>query len=331
MLTRSLVVALTLCSWSHALTGCGGDPFTLAETQGAGGSTGTSNNGSGAKSSGNGTGGSTNAGNGAGGSTNTGGNGSGTASTGAGGLDRPGCGPAPGTLDESLIFYTTLDEPAAVSNPTVGDGTSASANTTPADDFKNNGCGSGSLLLDSVGDNVNFLQAGSGGDHIDMDRGTLDFFFYPNAEFLIYGPKDFFFFTISLPGNAGAFRMRKASEDNNNHFQFTVVDQYGVVGDAQVRPENLPFATGVATRITVTWDFSLSGQQVRIYFDGIEAPYPDGSVLGDNGPGTIVNSNPSFGAPAGNMFFYIGNEATGMQPAEGLIDDFKIYDDVIVP
>ena len=311
----TLGIALGLCVGS---LGCGTDEAVFDGPSG-----GLGGGGSGGAA----TGGSFN---GSGGNPATGGGGGAGASGGAGGSAPLVCGPAPGTVGQSLLLYTTLDDPASVTAPSAGDGSNAAVVTQPADDFQQVGCGPGAVQIDAATEMVTFRQRVGGTDHIDFDRGTLDFNFVPGPGFSVMGSQDFFFFVADTGGNGG-FRMRKANDANLNHLQFLIIDGNGFVGEAQVRPTDLPFVQGTPTRITITWDFTVSGQQVRIYFDGVEAPYPDGTGPNDNGSGIVADTTPNMPSPRNDEDIVIGNEPAGQDPAHGLIDDFKIYDEVIVP
>jgi hypothetical protein len=213
-----------------------------------------------------------------------------------------------------------------VTEPVAGDGTGASVATQPENDFHEGYCQPSAVQIDASAEYVRYQQEVAGTDddyaNINFTVGTVDFFFKP--AFDETDGKNHFLFVALSSDNSG-FRMRKAALENNNNFQFTVLDEGALAGEAQVAPDKLPFTSGTWVRITVTWDFSeVMGQQVHVYFDGAEATYvDDGGTVED-----IVFTGP---VPETDEYIWIGNSPDGALPANGMIDDFKIYSAVVTP
>lgn len=224
------------------------------------------------------------------------------------------CGPRSAGASP-LLLYTTLDDRAAVLTPEQSEGM-GSLSALGAADFVPGICG-GALRIDEPGEVVRYSSA-----NIDFGEGTLDFYYQPFSQ-QTDGRNHNLFGTSPYGMIDGAgLRVRKAAA--GDHFQVLFVDALGDRHDLSVAPENYPFEPGTWTRVTITWDVrvGIDEQSLRVYFDGVEAVYED-APLG-------VITPPSLVALDGELSIGAWSE-TDEAPADGLIDDFKIYSGVRPP
>lgn len=283
-----------------------GDPdmsqFTGGTGAGAGSATGTTGTG------------------GAGGATSTGTNtgGAGGATTGVGGSGGSGNAGPCGSPDGALL-WSSLDTPESILQPASGSGDGAVFLTMPGNDFIISQIGNG-LRLDDPNEFLRFQQVGDAGPNFSYDRGTIDFCFLPS-----YLPDDGldhpFFGTSQFDG--GGIRIRKAGMNNANSFQVSLRDGNGnFSGETNIAPPDIKFSPGVWVRVTVTWDLGVGdGQQNNhVYFDGVEAQYETTGI----GPLSMPSESQ-------NKHIYIGSWDMVGETAGGVIDEFKVFDEVVPP
>ncbi len=297
------------------VVGCGGDEFSGDASGGAAGSGAGGSAGSGAAAgsggvaaSGGSAGNSGAAGSSAGAGGQAGGGAGGTAG-GAGGAPPVGCGPVAGIKP---LLFTTLDDAQSILSPKEGSG-AGSFQTLPEEDFRPGKCGK-AIRLDAKGENVQFDEK----SNLEVKKGTIDFWYQPELPHTDGVLRNFF----SSPGywtKANGLLIRKTGGGLGNAFQVAFRDKAGGNRTTEIDSSAYTFSSNTWVRITVTWDFSLSGQAVRVYFDGVEAKYKS-SV---NGTSEIDSHQ------VGRV--RIGNPDSAQSPVGGLIDDFKIYDRVVKP
>ncbi len=309
---------------------------TSGGSGGAGaGSGGTANGGT----AGNGTGGSGGSttggasGGGAGGSSSGGSSGSGTGGTGTGGTGTGGtgtggtgggggivCGPPSGVAHPAL--YTTLDDDAAILNPVYGNAVGAMYS---GDGFRTAQCQTG-IRITGSDTYVAYRQIKDGYQNFEYQQGTISFWYQPNYDYNDNKNHHLFASNGEARWNStGGIRIRKAAASNANEFQVLAVQQGpgpAILKETSVSASNYGWKHGDWIHIEVTWDFrvtSSTGQNVHIYFDGVEASYSKTS----SGPLT-------FPTESEDARFYIGAwNNLDSETASGLIDDFMIWTSVV--
>ena len=301
---------------SVLVAGCGGDEFSSQQGNGgtagsgAGGSAGSgAAAGSGGSAGGAGTaasGGSAGSSGGAGGQA---GGGAGGTAGGTGGAPPVACGPVAGLKP---LLFTTLDDGPSILTPNEGSGT-GSFKTLPEQDFHPGKCGT-AIRLDAKGEHVQFDEK----SNLEIKKGTIDFWHQPGAPHTDGVLRNFF----SSPGywtKANGLLIRKTGSGFGNTFQVVFRDKAGGNRTTEIASNAYSFSANTWVRITVTWDFSVSGQAVRVYFDGVEAKYK-----------TFVNGTPAVDSHQVGRI-NIGTPDSAQSPVGGLIDDFKIYGEVVEP
>ncbi len=307
-------------------TGSGGSATGGSAGSGTGGS-GTGGTGAGG-SAGGGTGGSAGAGTGGSAGAGTGGSaGAGTggsAGAGAGGAaGSGGAGGAPtcdaGSRPGGVLLHTTLDSRMAIGSPAAGAGTGAFV-TMPNNDFRPALVGDG-IRLDQANEEVTFPQRVGSASNIDFVAGAIDFCYLPDYDHA--DDVNHALFT-NTNFSAGGIRIRKAGASNNNAFQVILTDTSGggFAGQTEIPVGNYRLQTGVWTRVTVSWDFTvgMNERNVRVYFDGAEAT-----------PSTTSNGPLTMPAASTTESIVIGRFAGQTWNPLGVLDEFYVYGRAVVP
>jgi hypothetical protein len=220
---------------------------------------------------------------------------------------------------EGLLLYSTLDDAAAVSSPMVGAG-AGEVSTSPADDFVAAVYDDG-VRLDDSAEYVRFPQSSGGTPNIDFSRGTLEFCYRPDYDHL--DSLDHAIFDSGSNFGSGGMRIRKAAGSNGNAFQVIVMPAGGPPVNEFNGPSNTyAFVPGEWHRVTVSWDFAVAVGEpnIRVWIDGAELVDP--SV--PTGPLTAVAPDPA-------AYVWVGALEGGMWSADGVIDDFRVYDSALEP
>lgn len=289
-------VALSLLG----MMSCGGDEFAEGGT-GAAGSGGSSVGGgagaggaSGGASGGGGTGGVS-------GSSGTGGAAGGGGTAGAP-PTWPDCGAPP---QGTPLFYTTLNDFASIQTPAVGDGSGAEA--VPNNLFYFAKCDKG-IGIQGANQYAAFKQT-----NIQLDKGSLDFWIKPN-----WSHTDNLIHNLFATANwqQGGISVRKADNQNSNRLQIKLVDGSQQSYETNIESNQYSLTAGTLTRITLFWSFVTSGPNVSVWFDKVPvASY----ATRPTGNKTVPTNDTS-------AKFTIGADGTNdPNPANALIDDFKIY------
>ena len=233
--------------------------------------------------------------------------------------------PPPPTVG-GLLFYSTLDSLASLTSPSTGTGSGASVVTTPANDFVTGQTGSG-LQIDTASEYGRIQQTNGSTQNIELDKGTVDFWYKPN-----YAHTDgirYALFTIGDMSIAGTSRilLTKGAASNANALQVLVWNGSGVNqgGNFTVASTDYSFTPGVWVNMRLTWDFTVASgvRNTHLYINSQE-PTTSGGTTGPV----------SMGAESTSNYVYIGNRATnssGGDYANGVIDEFKIYDSALTP
>ncbi len=222
------------------------------------------------------------------------------------------------------LLCSTLDDAVSITSPSIGSGAGAGHLTVPLDDFVAAQIDEG-IRIDGAAEYVRFQQADGATTNFDSDQGTIDFWYLPSyvetdgVNHHLIGTQPW--------GGTGGLRIRKAAADNTNHFQAIFIDDTGGfgggAGETSVNPANYTFTPGVWIRIRVTWDFTVAGgvQNVRIYFDDVEATYAQTRT----GSANMVPEDAS-------RDVYVGAwDAVDVDTADGVIDQLVIYATAVAP
>lgn len=221
------------------------------------------------------------------------------------------------TPTPSPFLATTLDNLSAVTTPASGTGTGAVVSTLPANDFVLGQSVNG-IKIDAGTEHVKFQQTNGTVQNVEMDQGTIDFWYKPTyshtdgARHSIIGIGSF-----GVPG--GVF-IEKNNLSNSNYFSVYIFDSAGIRKETGINTSNYSLSPNTWVNIRVTWDTRTTGQMVKVYFNGVSvASY---SVVSN---GSITMS------PESTMqYIYLGNRSdTAAIPANGIIDEVKIYGTVI--
>jgi len=242
-----------------------------------------------------------------GGSTGGGGTGAegGGSAGGAGGGEPDPCA-TPSGPSGPPVFFTTLDDLGSLQLPVYGAGNQAAVVTTPANDFPTGACGH-ALRIDGANEYARVQN------HVDEQRGTL-LFWYASA-------------VSANGGDRHLFSSTEASGANRLLVEIRPVAGLTVELHDSMDAKHITIAGGVAAldsgnwvHVRIVWNVALSGQMVRVWFDGVEATY---GIIED-GPITVT--------PATGARMVIGaRDAADSSPAKGLIDELAIFDYAVPP
>src|SRR5262245_49926577 len=153
-----------------------------------------------------------------------------------------------------LLFWTSLDDAAAVSTPAAGVGPGSSMGEfvpSPAD---------GGIQLDGANEHVSFPQAAGPSRNIVPTSGTFDFCFQPAAAH-DDGVRHVF---LRVPFQGGVLRFEKDAE---NALVFGVTTETES-GSWAVPSSGYAFGAGQWYRLTVAWTTNAAEPTVAIYLDG---------------------------------------------------------------
>jgi hypothetical protein len=227
----------------------------------------------------------------------------------AGGSGAPSCLPPP---ESGLLLQVTLDDASSVSVPAVGSSPGTLVNLTPGD-FASN-----AVSITEDDEYILFPQVGSSGAHVNLTQGSVDFCYKPS--FPPGSTELHWLFVIGDEANlaGGTIRLRKWT---NATFELLVNN--GSPGDPVEAKSPYNLVADQWSRVTVTWDFDADAglQTMHIYVNGIDL-----TSSWEPAP-----SNP-MPAASSSKFIHIGGDTADVtNNAEGLIDDFRIYDHPIIP
>lgn len=265
-------------------TAAGGAPTGGTAGSSSGGTAGSSPGGTGGTAGGAAGGGGVAAGGSTGGTA-----GSGGGSSGGGGGAGVGCG---NLHPSEALFYTTLDDSAAVITPAK---ITAGSPQHTGGSFEDGYCGNG-FGVNNPGEYIKVSAFGN----INLLGSTLDFFFKPGFES-----------TDPLTHRLLAILPNVLLLVRSNAGELT----FGIGGSpfATVAAANVPFVKDQWVRITVVWKTS-AADMTQIYFDGAPAPLSF-KKTGPFSPPTLSTEE-----------MWIGAFTTSDQShANGVFDDFRIY------
>jgi hypothetical protein len=211
-----------------------------------------------------------------------------------------------------------------VTSPAAGSGDNASVETDPADDFVPARCGQG-VRIDETDESVRVRQLSGDGSvqNIEFDQGTIDFWYSP------FSPHDedmdrILFTTLGV--GSETIRLRKAANSNDNAL-LVVIDDGVTRTETAIAGTDYAWNPGDWVRITVAWDSTVAtgSENCWIYLDGVAMPtnqfgfdmmldMPDETSDDE----IVIGLLPDMGAPSDLI-------------ADGIIDEFAIYDQVLDP
>jgi glucose/arabinose dehydrogenase len=224
--------------------------------------------------------------------------------------------PSPGVL-----LSSSLDDLNAVTMPAVGTGVGSAVNTSPANDFVPGIAGNG-LRIDAATEYARFVETDGVTQNVELDHGTVDFWYQPS-----YASNDGVRHTLltigQVSGPTVGIYLEKNNGVNSNEFTVRVSNATGRTYGTGVSSNFYGWSAGQWVRVRVTWDFNSTGRAVHIYFDGAEV----GQYSYDRIPSLLT-----MGPESQTAFIYLGERtASGKTPADGVIDELTIYDQVVIP
>ena len=212
------------------------------------------------------------------------------------------------------LLYSKLNNQVTVTSPVNGSGSGATIKTTPARDFVVGHDGNG-IRINAKNEYVRFRERYGAIQNIELDQGTVDFWYQP-----FYPPTDgqpYRLFGVGPLNAAGSIALLKRNGTGNNELVVQIRDNANRTLGTTVAPANYSWVAGQWVNIRVTWDSKVGPgiQNTRIYLDGQEPTYTAFSA----GPFTMR-------AEATTQYIYVGNagSSTGYH-ASGILDDFMVY------
>ncbi|MGQ0537560.1 MAG: LamG-like jellyroll fold domain-containing protein [Gemmatimonadaceae bacterium] len=231
---------------------------------------------------------------------------------------------APPVAAADLVLHTTLDSPLAVATPRVGSGSTAAISTSPANDFVSARLGAG-LRADAVGERIEFRQIDGGVQNVELERGTMEFWYRPN-----YDHDDDRKYTIVGTGDWGpstehsSIHLGKHNDSNQNGIFLIFFDANAVRWEHNVSVRDYGWRAGDWLLMRITWDFAVPAgvPNLHLYVNGREL-----RLTGDvsRGPQPI-------GAERADRMIYIGSrDLSGPIIANGVYDEVRIWKRVLPP
>lgn len=217
-------------------------------------------------------------------------------------------------VPDGVLLWTTLNDAAAVVEPVVGDSTEASVSVAATSDFVSTPWGGG-FAVDAAGDWVRYRQV-AGVANIEFDRGTIEFWYRPDYDHV----DGMLHRLFSTHESVSGIRARKNA---NGRFVVLLVDQRGVEHITAVDPSDYGWSAGQWVLVRTTWETGSDGSQaVRVYFDGDEVRRYV----------SIAGADVTMGPEEVGGWLYLGARSdTASEVANGIIDEFYVYDEVRVP
>lgn len=208
---------------------------------------------------------------------------------------------------ELPIFYSTLDSAGTVSKLL----------TKPANDFVPGKVGKG-LQLDAAGEYAFVRQISNGKQNIELTRGTIDFWYKPN-----YSPNDGLrhdIFRVGTNLKPGTISLVKRRGGHGNELWLNLRDKDNNAKNVFVAGNVWNWAPNTWVNLRITWDTTVAANELtaHLYLNGVELPQ-DAPQL--RGPFPMPNESATE-----NIYIGSGSTQTTGQVADGVIDEFKIFD-----
>jgi hypothetical protein len=218
------------------------------------------------------------------------------------------------------LFHSTLDDLNSVTNPAVGIG--GTVTTNPANDFVAAQSGNG-INLDAPSELVNVPQANGNGMNIDPGQGTIDFCYKPYADHDAGGERALF----ETTDDGNGWMRARISGSNADSINVLVMDSNQQFDEIQIDGADYSMNADEWYRITISWDFDTVGPNdpnFHIFLDGVELTVKTYNSFGPK-PTAAANANGSLEIGA----FIRTNNPDWV--ADGVIDEFKVYDSPLAP
>jgi hypothetical protein len=215
------------------------------------------------------------------------------------------------------LLQTTLDDINAVRKPKFGIGTHATIATFPANNFVPAHRGGG-LMANASGERVQYPQVENGIQNVELDQGTMDFWYQPN-----YDSNKNVKYTIAGTGSwhhpvPNGLHFGKHNASNQNQLFLLYFDPNGTRQEHNVSAAKYSWKAGTWQHIVITWDFTVAPgvQNLHIYLNNVDLPLT----------GTVTRGPRAFPAESPNEFVYIGaRDPNGSIIANGMYDQFRIF------
>ena len=217
---------------------------------------------------------------------------------------------------DDLLWHSTLESEAAVTSPDVGTGGTVptwsgapydGAKATPATGKYGQG-----YLFDAGGEQVVMTSSGD----VDYRYGAVELWFKPNwnhddgVEHRLW--------TYQVDIDHQLFLRKRLT----NNLQLMILDGPVDFTSTSVNPVNYSWRAGDWVHLRVTWDKdAASGLQSRIFINGIEV----------NHFHTGIDYNPAPGDWPDGGTFRLGVDTNGDSPADGVIDEVRVYSSPTAP
>ncbi|MEP7380161.1 MAG: LamG-like jellyroll fold domain-containing protein [Gemmatimonadota bacterium] len=230
---------------------------------------------------------------------------------------------AAAVLPSAPLFYSTLDDMNAITHPAYGSGRTASLVAFPANSFVKAHLGMG-VLMDANGERIAIPQIENGVQNIELDKGTMDFWYQPN-----FASDDDNKYTIAGTGNwtaikpRGSWHFGKHNKSNLNKLFLIFFDANGVRYEHNVTVADYSWSAGDWQHVVITWNFAAKAgrQNLHLYLNDRELPL---SHQVSYGPQPLPAEQP-------NQMVYIGSRGNGNINADGVYDEVRIYDRIVKP
>ena len=238
---------------------------------------------------------------------------------------RPGLqSPQLAVSSRTPLLFTTLDNAVAVMAPTYGAGAGAQISAAPANNSFTPGRHGNALLADADGEAVRYPQVVNGVQNIELEQGTMSFWYRPN-----YDHDDDIKYTIAGTGlwrstrPVGSLHFGKHNRSNGNALFLIFYDANSVRWEHQVLTSDYSWKAGTWQHVVITWDFNAAAgeRNLHLYVNDRELPL---THQVSRGPQPVP-------AEKSSEQIYIGSRGFGHIGANGLYDDFRIFDAVKAP
>jgi hypothetical protein len=200
-----------------------------------------------------------------------------------------------------IIWYSTLQNPSALSTPNVG--TAATIIGTPVQAAARYG---GGYFFNGSSDAIRFGNSG-----FTPDYGMVEFWVQPQSVHTDGANRVFWY---NEGSGSEFFRIRKSSASD---LELEVHDGTGTAL-VQIDSSNFRWVAGDWVHIRAVWDDNqAAGLQVRLYVNGREPAHTDSGAYN--------------GAVMSMSWNHIGNESNGNPFANAIIDEFALYNNALAP
>jgi hypothetical protein len=181
------------------------------------------------------------------------------------------------------------------------------------------------VRVHSSGSLLSFPVAG----HLNMQKGTIEFWVKPNWDGNTGGYKSFFSL-VRDPVNpkVDSLQIFKQSADYN-YFSVKFHDQAGAVAKSDDMGNSVAWKAGEWHRVRLFWDFTLPTPQKYLMIQ-LDDKYGNYTTTGSAANWNISSRFDGFRDMA-NARFFLGSQYNGVWQLNAVIDELKIWDQAILP